>query len=99
MCHYILARVIDNDKSEIYLCNYIEKVIKKVIILIPFAYIHEIYFPEFTFAFSVKPCEKSGCGKPHPDIFQSSFDLCVPIKYKIRFVKPQKRELYVNFVI
>ena len=53
----------------------------KVIILILTVYIHEkIDFSEIDIDFSVTPCEKNWCGRPHPDrIFKNLFDLCVPI--------------------
>ena len=43
---------------------------------------------------------KSGCDRAHPDIvFQKKFDLCVPIKYKIRLLKAQVLKSYRTFVV
>ena len=57
-------------------------------------------FSEITFAFTVTPCEKCGCGRPYPGIiFQKKFDLCLPIKYKIRLLKAQVLRCYRTFLI
>ena len=60
----------------------------------------KINFPEISFAFLVKPCQKSWCSRPHPDtIFQNNFDLRVFIKYGIRLLKAQIFKSYRYFVI
>ena len=41
----------------------------KVIMLIPTIHTHKnVDFSKIAFAFSVTPCKKSVCGRPHPDV-------------------------------